>query len=140
MAKNKTKKKQRRTAKKSKPEFTAKTRVYDLVKSEFHEELKRLTDDIKPYVSNDYEIDWKHLRYFDVLDKPRNKTKLIEQIAQFLLTIGKGSGLKCKISVFIRYLSSNEHSNFCLKADPLNTLIYRLFAYLEGNKKDAEKL
>ncbi|MBR3522273.1 MAG: hypothetical protein IKN75_07165 [Prevotella sp.] len=137
---NKNTKKQRRTAKQSKPEFTAKSRLYDLVKSEFHEELKNLCDVIKPYVSSDYEIDWKHLRYFDVLCEPRNKTELILLIAKFLLSIGKGSGLKCRMSVFIRYLASNEHSNFGLKSSSLNTLIYRQIAYLESAENNTEKL
>ena len=131
----KRKKKQRRTTKQSKPEFTAKTRVYDLVKSEFHFKLKYLTDKIKPFISNDYDIDWKHLKYFAVIKEPQKKTMLIQAIAHFLLSIEKGKGLKCKMSVFIRYLASNEHSNFCLKPSSLNTLIYRLFAYLEGIEK-----
>lgn len=133
-------KKQRRTAKRSKKEFTEKTRVYDLVKCEFHEELKQLSEDIYPYVSDDYEIDWKHLRYFDVFSEPRIKTELIMVIAQFLLSIGKDKGLKCKMSVFIRYLASNEHSNFGLKPSSLNTLIYRLFTYLEHTEENEEKL
>jgi hypothetical protein len=134
--KQKKAKKQRRTAKQSKPEFTKKTRVYDLVKREYHEELKKLTEDIIPYVSDDYETDWKHLRYFDALREPHKTTELMMLVAEFLLSIGKGKGLKCKTSVFIRYLASNEHSNFGLKPSTLNTLIYRLFAYLECAQND----
>jgi hypothetical protein len=135
------KKIQRRKSKKAaKPEFTAKTRVYDLVKAEFHDELKNLVDDIREFVKDGETIDWKHLNYFNVVHEPRKKTELIQVIAQFLLTIGKGTGMKCKMSVFVRYLASNEHSNFCLKPGPLNTLIYRMFAYLEDNEKDAENL
>ena len=133
-------KKQRRTAKRSKKEFTEKTRVYDLVKCEFHEELKQLSEDIYPYVSDDYEIDWKHLKYFGVIEEQHAKVELVLEIAKFLLLIGKGCGLKCKMSVFVRYLASNEHSNFGLKYRSLNTLIYRMFSYLEGCEKEAEKL
>ena len=133
-------KKQRRTAKQSKQEFTTKTRVYDLVKKEFHGELKYLIENIRPYVPNGYTIDWKHLRYFEYDEKVISKTEFVLIIADFLLKIGKGDGLKCKKSVFIRYLASNEHSNFCLKYRSLNTLIYRQLAYLERSETDTEKL
>lgn len=134
------KKKQRRTVKQSKQEFTAKTRVYDLVKSEFHDEVKLLTKAIKPYVKNVATIDWKHLKYFEYDEEKICKTDFILLIAEFLLAISKGDGLKCKMSVFLRYLSQNEHSNFGLKYKSLNTLIYRMFSYLEGKKKEAKKL
>lgn len=133
-------KKQRRTAKRSKQDFTRKTRVYDLVRGEFHNELKRLTENIKPYVRDGDSIDWKHLRYFNFDEQKISKPDFVIIIARFLLAIGKGNGLKCRMSVFIRYLASNEHSNFGLKYGSLNTLIYRLFAYLEGHEINAKKL
>lgn len=139
MTKNRTKK-QRRTAKQSKQEFTKKTRVYDLVKAEFHNELKQLTEKIRPYVRDGDSIDWKHLRYFVFDNDKIRKPEFVLIIARFLLVIGKGDGLKCRMSVFIRYLASNEHSNFGLQYRPLNTLIYRLFAYLNGGKKEVKKL
>jgi hypothetical protein len=131
-------KKQRRTAKQSKQEFTAKTRVYDLLKREFHGELKKLIVDIRPYIRDGDTIDWKHLRYFDFnFDKKqrRGKPECVLVIARFILAIGKGNGLKCKMSVFLRYLAANEHSNLGLKYRSLNTLIYRMFAYLEQDEK-----
>ena len=130
----------RRTAKQSKAEFTSKTRVYDLLKKEFHDELKHLIGDIKPYVKNADAIDWKHLKYFEFDEKKISKTEFILIIARFLLAIRKGNGLKRKMSVFIRYLASNEDSNFGLKYRSLNTLVYRMFSYLEGGVNEAEKL
>lgn len=134
--KKKRKKKQCRTAKQSKKEFTQKTRVYDLVKSEFHGELRVLIEKIRPYIRDGDTIDWKHLRYFDYEDEKINKADFLLIIANFLLAVGKGNGLKCKMSVFIRYLASNEHSNFGLKYRSINTLIYRILAYLEDHIKD----
>lgn len=133
-------KKQRRTAKKSKQEFTAKTRVYDFVKREFHEELKCLIDAINPYIRDGDNLDWKHFRCFNAKGDSRKKKELILEIAKFLIAIGKGEGLKGKMSVFVRYLASNEHSNFNLKYRSLNTLIYRMFFYLERCEKETEKL
>ena len=130
MTKKKTKK-QRRTAKQSKQEFTKKTRVYDLVKAEYHNELNQLMEGIRPYIRDGDSIDWKHLRYFDFDKEKIRKPDFVLIIARFLLVIGKGDGLKCRMSVFIRYLASNEHSNFGLKYRSLNTLIYRQFEYLD---------
>ena len=135
-----TKQQRRKSQKKNKKEFTSKTRVYDLLKQEFHNDLKCLSNDIGPYVKNASTIDWKHLRYFDYDDEKISKTDFILKIARFLLKIGKGSGLKCRMSVFVRYLASNEHSNFGLKYKSLNTLIYRMFDYLESHKNEAKKL
>lgn len=134
------KNKQRRTAKQSKQEFTAKTRVYDFVKREFHEELKCLIDAINPYIRDGDNLDWKHFRCFNAKGDSRKKKELILEIAKFLIAIGKGEGLKVKMSVFVRYLASNEHSNFSLKYRSLNTLIYRMFSYLERCEKETEKL
>ena len=133
----KNKKKQRRTAKQSKKEFTAKTRVYDMVKREYHDELKKLSQDICPYIRNPDDIDWKHLKYFEFNDKLISKAEFVLIIARFLLRIGKGNGLKCRMSVFIRFLASNEHSNFNIKYRSLNTLIYRMFEYLESQGIEA---
>lgn len=129
------KNKQRRTAKQSKQEFTAKTRVYDFVRKEFHEELKCLIDAINPYIRDGDNLDWKHFRCFNAKGDSRKKKELILEIAKFLIAIGKGEGLKGKMSVFVRYLASNEHSNFGLKYRSLNTLIYRMFSYLERCEK-----
>lgn len=137
MTTRKRKKKQRKTAKQSKKEFTQKTRVYDLLKKEFHGELKSLIDIIRPYVRDGDAIDWKHLTYFDYDDRKISKAEFVFIIAQFLHVIGEGDGLKCKMSVFIRYLASNEHSNFGLKYRSLNTQIYRMLAYLDGKEKGA---
>ena len=122
----------RKSKRQSKPEFTAKTRVFDLLKGEFHDELKQLTEDIRPYIRDGDHIDWKHLRFFSYDNEKTTKVEFILIIAQFLLRIGKGNGLKCRMSVFIRYLAESEHSNFALKYRSLNTLIYRMFGYLEG--------
>ena len=136
----KNKKKQCRTTKQSKQEFTAKTRVYDLLKKEFHGELRVLMDNVRPYIRDGDAIDWKHLRYFDYDVETISKREFVFKIAEFLHAIGKGNGLKCKMSVFIRYLASNEHSKFGLKYRSLNTQIYRMLEYLEGKEKGVEKL
>ena len=108
-----------------------------MVKREYHDELKKLSQDICPYIRNPDDIDWKHLKYFEFNDKLISKAEFVLIIARFLLRIGKGNGLKCRMSVFIRFLASNEHSNFNIKYRSLNTLIYRMFEYLESQGIEA---
>lgn len=130
-----TKHQRRKSQKKNKQEFTSRTRVYDLLKREFHDELKKLIEDIRPFIRDGDSIDWKHLRYIDFDERKIPKTEFVLIIVHFILAIGKGDGLKCKMSVFVRYIASNEHSNLGLKYSSLNTLIYRMFAYLESYEK-----
>ena len=108
-----------------------------MVKREYHDELKKLSQDIRPFVKNEEDPDWKHLKYFKFNEESISKTDFVLIIARFLLRIGKGNGLKCRMSVFIRFLASNEHSNFNIKYRSLNTLIYRMFEYLESQEKEA---
>ena len=133
-------KKKTKTRKEQKKEFTPKTRVYDLVKAECHCDLKELVGDISPFVNDVSRIDWKHLRFFEFDENKITKTDFIFIVAQFLSRINKGDGLKCKMSVFIRYLASNEHSNFGLKYRSLNTLICRMLNYIGNGEKLVEKL
>ena len=127
--------KKRNYHKEQKKEFTLKTRVYDLLKAESHSELKVLVDEIIPYVRDSSSIDWKHLRYFEFDENKISKTEFIFIVARFLSRISKGEGLKCKMSVFIRYLASNEHSNFGLNYHSLNTLIYRMLSYINVDRE-----
>lgn len=127
--------KRAKTLKTQKKEFTLKTRVYDLVKAEYHSELKKLVNRISPFDKNGASIDWKHLRYFEYDEGKISKAEYVLIIVQFLYDIGVGIGLKCRMSVFIRYLASNEHSNLCLKYRSLNTLIYRMLGYICGTEK-----
>lgn len=126
--------------KKSKREFTKRTRVYDLVKSVHHQKLKTLVESVRPFVKHGESLTWKNLRFFEFDESKISKTKFILIISRFLCSIGKGTGLKCRMSVIVRYLSSNEHSNFGLKEWPLNTLIYRQLEYIESTQKGDEKL
>ncbi len=119
----------------SKEEFTKRTRVYDLLKAVHHQELKRLVETIRPFVKHGELLTWKNLRFFEFDESKISKTKFILIISRFLCSIGKGTGLKCRMSVIVRYLSSNEHSNFGLKEGPLNTLIYRQLEYIESTQK-----
>lgn len=134
------KKKKNNARKEQKQEFTQKTRVYDLLKAKYHHVLKDLVHEIRPYVRDGDDIDWKHLRCFEFDENKISKTEFILFISRFLFIIGEGEGLKCKMSVFIRYLASNEHSNFGLKYRSLNTLIYRMLGYLRGCQETSEKL
>lgn len=133
-------KKKGKACKHSQKEFTAKTRLFDLVRKEYHQELRQFIADISDMLPNVYPHDWKTFKTFEVDEDVCSKTDVIISIASFLYKIGKGAGLKCKMSVFIRYLTSTEHGNFELKERSLNTLIYRMFNYLEYMESRSKKL
>lgn len=136
-------KKWRKVNHKTKKEFTPNTRLYDKVRPEYHNALRQMVDDIKPYLINGENVNWKQLKRIEVNYYAKSEGKrslpssdVINCLARFLITIGKDNGLKCSMAVIIRYLCSKEHSNFCMKEKSLNTKIYRALAYFDGEEKD----
>ena len=125
-------------------EITAKTKLYDLVKEQYHDDLRKLGEDIRPYV---IDFSWEYsskiiVDYTVHLESKSRKTNtvVILHIANFLDRIGRRKGLNCKMKEIIEYLSSAEHSNFDLKKGPIKTLIYSCFGYHKSKNKDTEKV
>jgi hypothetical protein len=101
--------------------FTEKTRLFDLVKASYHPELAQWLDDIRPYLTDSEQPNWKKVTRLD-FKYPRSKVLIAQCIARLLKEIGN-DGLKCKKSVFFRYLTSSEHSNINIPEDYLKTLV-----------------
>ena len=100
--------------------FTEKTRLYDLVKASNHPALAQWLNDISPYLKGRALPNWKKATRLDF--NCTHRQDLISWcIALLLKEIGK-NGLKCKKSVFFRYLTSSEHSNIPMSEDELKTL------------------
>ena len=133
-----TKKKKAKARKQSKREFTQKTRLFDLVRNEHHADLRQLVEELRPVSVNGDALNWKTLSRLEVDLNLTSKTRFIYLIATFLHRIGKGCGLKCRMSTFIRWLSSTEHSNFFLSRGYVNKLIYNMLAYIEGTEIEQE--
>ena len=132
-------KKQRRVQLNAKKEFTPQTRLYDKVRPEHHTDLRQLVEEIIPFLVNRESVEWKSLRRLEIDYQTKSQGKrskpssdVINCIARFLIRIGKSDGLKCSMAVFIRYLSSEEHSNFKMNEKSLNTMIYRALSYFES--------
>ncbi|MBR6418619.1 MAG: hypothetical protein IKS36_07375 [Bacteroidales bacterium] len=135
----KTNNKRKKARKQPKPEFTSKTRLFDLVKKEHHAELRQLVDELRDISIGGDDYDWKTLSRLEADHTVVRNSEYILVIARFLHRLGKGRGLKCRMSTFIRWLSSTKHSNFGLSDRYVNKLIYNMLAYIsehENNDKN----
>ena len=132
-------KKQRSKRKQAKPKFTSRTRWFDLVRKEFHPELRQFVNDISYYLLEGAPDDWKNFVVCNVDYEKIRKSDFIYKIAEFLFSIGKEEGLRCSLRVFCQYLSKTEHSNFCLKESSIKTQIIRMLSYIKEKKDKNEK-
>ena len=131
--------KSKKQPKTRKPKFTGKTRWFDLVRKEFHPELRQFVKDISEYLISSDPDDWKNFSVCNVDYEKISKSMFIYEIAKFLHSIGKNEGLKCSLRVFCQYLSKTEHSNFGLKEGSIKTQIIRMLSYLDDEKNKDEK-
>jgi hypothetical protein len=128
-------------------EFQKGKRLIDLVKKDHHRELQVLVENLRPWLIDGEDADWKKIRRIDIdysiikhsrRCKGENiitKDEFIEIISEFLICIGRGKGLNVSLEAFIRYLVSPKHSNFGMQVNSLTTKIHRQLAYLESKKK-----
>lgn len=99
--------------------FTPKTRLYDLIKAEYHTTLAEWLELIGPYLKGGCVPNWKTCRCLDFVCRSE---KIVWCIAILLVKLD-GNGLKYKRSVFFRYLSTHEHSNIPYNEGQLKTLV-----------------
>ena len=100
--------------------FTSATRLYDLTTASSHTTLAEWLASIAPYLENGREPNWKTATRLDF--RCKSDVLIARCIAQLLKKIGK-EGLKCKKSVFLRYLTTKEHSNIKMSEDQLTHLV-----------------
>jgi len=98
--------------------FTPATRLFDLTTASSHTTLAEWLTFIVPYLE-DGKTNWKTATR---LDFRCSKERIAWCIALLLAKIGK-EGLKCKKSVFFRYLTTKEHSNIEMTEDQLTHLV-----------------
>ena len=99
--------------------FTPKTRFFDLTTASSHTTLAAWLAFIAAYLKDGKVPDWKTATR---LDFHCSKERIAWCIALLLAKIGK-EGLKCKKSVFFRYLTTKEHSNIEMTEDQLTHLV-----------------
>lgn len=122
------------TLKNSNNKFTKKTRLYDLVRKEQHGDLRLFIKVIRSWLINGGSVSWKTLNKLEIDNTKISNTKFLLVVANFLHRINCNNGLKCRMAVFIRYLASNEHTNFMQKEGTLKVMIYRALAYLRSKE------
>ncbi len=105
--------------------FTNRTRLFDLIKAKYHPALATWLMLIRPFLAGGKVPDWKTASRLDFICR---QERLVWCVAALLKEIGI-EGLKCKKSVFFRYLTSKEHSNITLSEDRLKTLVNSQIRY-----------
>ena len=105
--------------------FTPNTRLFDLVSAQYHMTLATWLKSIAPYLKDGVAPDWKTAKRLDFRCR---KERTAWCIALLLDKIGK-EGLKYKKSVFLRYLTTSEHSNIEISEQYLTTLVNNMLRF-----------
>ncbi len=119
---------QQRKAKRRFP-FDENTMICELFKPEYFKRLDELTNQLRPYLSNDVKTLRREKGLFLSAEGMKNvkRTWLYALIA---MTIATGeqreSPLKVPRSIFFRYLSSSEHSNIGLSESALKASVNKV--------------
>ena len=99
--------------------FSPHTRLYDLVSAKYHTTLAAWLELIAPYLRDGTAPNWKTARRLDF----QCRDECIARCLAFFKIKFYKEGLKCKWSIFIRYITSCEHSNIRTEEQSLITLI-----------------
>lgn len=100
------------------------TKLIDLVKSNCHGDVRRLVDNLRPYLL-DGEGGYLFLTrlYFDEEKIQGVRKNVIKAIAEFLIEVKKKNGIIKRQSTFFRYLSDPIHCNLGISEKSLKALI-----------------
>lgn len=110
--------------------FDENTMICELFKPEYFKRLDELTNQLRPYLSNDVKTLRREKGLFLSAEGMKN-VKRIWLYALIAMTIAPGeqreSPLKVPRSIFFRYLSSSEHSNIRLSESALKASVNKVF-------------
>ena len=116
---------QQRKAKRRYP-FDENTMMCELFRPQYFKRLDELTDQLRPYLSNDVKTLRREKGLF-LSEEGKKKIKRTWFYALIAMTIAPGeqqeSPLKVAKSIFFRYLSSSEHSNITLSEPALKASV-----------------
>lgn len=116
---------QQRKAKRRYP-FDENTMMCELFRPQYFKRLDELTDQLRPYLSNDVKTLRREKGLFLSVEG-KKKIKRTWFYALIAMTIAPGeqqeSPLKVAKSIFFRYLSSSEHSNITLSEPALKASV-----------------
>ena len=109
--------------------FDENTMICELFKPEYFKRLDELTNQLRPYLSNDVKTLRREKGLF-LSEEGKKKIKRTWFYALIALTIASGeqgeSPLKVAKSIFFRYLSSSEHSNIGLSESALKASVNKV--------------
>lgn len=98
-----------------------------MIMAEYHTTLAAWLDLISPYLKSEGTPDWKTCRR---LDFKCSTSEAARCIAWLLLKIGD-DGLKYSKAVFLRYLTTKEHSSICVQEQSFISLVNNWLRYLQ---------
>ncbi len=120
---------QQRKAKRRYP-FDENTMMCELFKPEYFKRLDELTNQLRPYLSNDVKTLRREKGLF-LSEEGKKKIKRTWLYALIAMTIASGeqgeSPLRVAKSIFFRYLVSNDHSNIRLSESTLKASVNKAF-------------
>ena len=109
--------------------FDENTMICELFKLEYFKRLDELTNQLRPYLSNDVKTLRREKGLF-LSEEGKKKIKRTWFYALIALTIASGeqgeSPLRVAKSIFFRYLSSSEHSNIGLSESALKASVNKV--------------
>ncbi len=109
--------------------FDENTMICELFKLEYFKRLDELTNQLRPYLSNDVKTLRREKGLF-LSEEGKKKIKRTWFYALIALTIASGeqgeSPLRVAKSIFFRYLSSSEHSNIRLSESALKASVNKV--------------
>ena len=121
---------QQRKAKRRYP-FDENTMMCELFKPEYFKRLDELTNQLRPYLSNDMKTLRREKGLF-LSEEGKKKIKRTWLYALIALTIAPGeqgeSPLRVAKNIFFRYLISNNHSNISLSESTLKASVNKAFS------------
>ncbi len=107
--------------------YSEHTRLVELVDARHAGDVMRLVEErFRPYLMAGEE-DFIHLErlYFNLEEIAGKRSFIMAELALFLKKMKEEHGLRCRQSVFFRYLSTAEHCNLNISENSLKALILR---------------
>ena len=112
--------------------YNSNTPFVDLIKPEYHHVFHQwYNNELKKFLRGTDGIEYFEIHQFDFKLVPYSKdlsySAFVFSLAKFLSDIGKGDGLKVKLSMIFRYITDKKRSNLPLSEDRLKRLVYNAF-------------
>ena len=124
MKKKSTKKQRSSKREKQRYPFRKETRMIELLHSNSYGDLKSLIQELRPYLlDKDTHFLAVNQLYFDLREIVGIREYIYAIIRSFFKGVKKKDGLRCKPSIFYRYLADPEHCNLGIIENSIKTIL-----------------